>query len=289
MIEIANSRNPLDRISETADNLRYLAAINTEGVAIFKNSKFAEPFSIIPLALLGYSKRLTFENIPDYFTSIGFPAGQEICDFMNSERNLVPLIRADLIGLTKVHREKKLRELSDKYANLVSGNIIKDDTFVNRIGNNVSHLLISEMMDNILEHSESNHTFILSHYFNEAESCEICIADDGIGIFKSLLNANRNVKNDLDAIQKVITEALSAKDEFGSTKRGTGIRNTINLLSNDELNGFFCIISGRAGYFINNKYGNKFINFKNFYWQGTIVNFGFEKPQKNINIYEFVR
>jgi hypothetical protein len=60
------------------------------------------------------------------------------------------------------------------------------------------------------------------------------LADNGIGFYQSLKRAGKNVKNDLDGIQKVIDGHLSAKGDL----RGNGIKDTIKLLSNRELNGY---------------------------------------------------
>jgi hypothetical protein len=259
------------------------------GNAIFEYCDFVKPISIVPLAAIGYNKSISFKGIPSYCKIIHFPNGREISDYIESGEPHPSLIRADVAGFDDIKREKKFTELSDKYASLLRQNIIEDEEFINRIGGNVPYLLITEMIDNINEHANPDHIFLFSQHHSGTNYCEICLVDDGMGIFKSLSNAGRDVLNDLDALQKVILETLSAKDEFGSIKRGTGIRNTISLLSNNELKGFFAIISGKTGYFTDYKSRNQFVNFQNFYWPGTIIDMGFSKPQQNINVYEYIR
>jgi hypothetical protein len=288
MIYISDSGERLERIAETVKNIRYLDGIDRAGKARFDYSGHLAPFSIVPLAMIGYNRSLHFENTPSYCRRIHFPAGQKIAEHMGNERSYSPLIRADLMGLSDLEKEKKLRELSDKYVFLLRRHIITDEVFTRRMGGNAPHLLATEMIDNIYEHANARHVFILSQYDRATSTCEICLADDGDGIFNSLLGAGRDVRNDVDALQKVILHMLSSKDEFGSVWRGTGIRNTINILSSKELNGFFCVISGPAGYFTDGKNHNRFMDFQDFRWPGTIINMGFHKPQQAIDIYEYI-
>ncbi len=238
--------------------------------------------------MTGLDQSLQFSGIPRYLQSINFPKGEEIHEYTQNEEIYFPLTRADLENLNDKRRELKLRNFSDKYASLLQQNIDRDQEFIHRLGKNVSFLLISEMVDNIYEHSNASIAFIFSQYWPRNNSCEICLADNGIGIFQSLLNAGRNVENEDDAIKKVINEYLSSKDEFGSSKRGTGIKNTIKVLSNNELNGYFCVISDNTGYYIDNQ-RDLFLNLQNTFLSGTMIDMGFQKPATNFDIYEYIR
>ncbi len=288
MLYIGNSNDPLIRLSETLDNLRYLDSLPYGANAVFSSCKFAKPISVVPLALTGHEKGLAFSNVGSYVERMNFPHGEEISGYTNDGSTYFPITRADLDGLDCAGTERKLRELSDKYSSLLDRNI-SDDEFKARIGKNLSKVLISEMIDNIVEHAQADFTFIFSQYYRQLAACEICLADNGRGIFRSLVSSNRMVENDLDAIQQVINRGLSAKDEFGSQHRGTGIRNTIKLLLNRKLRGFFCIISGTAGFYIDSNDRRQFLNLQNFNWNGTIVNMGFQKPQTEFDIYEYLR
>ena len=288
MLHIGKSNDPLEKLRETIDNLRYLETLPPGANATFSNCHFAKPVSVVPLALVGHVKGLTYSNISSYVERMNFPHGEEISGYTNDKSTYFPITRADLEGLDNAEMERKLRELSDKYSSLLDRNI-KDHEFKARIGKNLSKILISEMIDNIFEHSAAQHTFIFSQYYPQSATCEICLVDNGRGIFQSLKSSNRLVISDLDAIQQVINHRLSAKDEFGSQHRGTGIRNTIKLLLNRKLQGFFCLISGAAGFYVDSKDRRSFLNLQNFNWNGTIVNMGFQKPQTEFDIYEYLR
>ncbi|MGK7371021.1 MAG: hypothetical protein ACNS64_12475 [Candidatus Halalkalibacterium sp. M3_1C_030] len=287
-LHIGGSWDPLERIKELVSNLRVLSATPDGGECHFSTIDFIHPISILPIASYTFDHNITIKNANSYLDSIEFPEGKNTSEFSRIGKTYFPITKADLRTADRDEREKKLRLLSDQYPRLLRRNI-DDQEFLNRVGNNVFYLLISEMVDNIMEHSEAALAYIFSQFWPGNDSCEICLLDNGIGIYQSLDNAGRDVDNDIDAVKKVIKHHLSAKDEFGSQKRGTGIKNTINLLSNDELNGYFCVISGRAGYYIDNSGRNHFINLTDVSWNGTIVGMGFQKPSKQVNIYEYIR
>ena len=287
-LHIGGSWDPLARIKELVNNLRTLSSIPDGGTASFSSIDFIRPVSILPIASYAFDHNITIQNANSYLDSIEFPEGTNTSEFNKIGQTYFPITKADLKSVSRDGREEKLRFLSDQYPKLLRRNI-DDQEFLDRVGNNVFYLLISEMVDNIMEHSEADLAYVFSQFWPANNSCEICLLDNGIGIYQSLKNAGRSVTGDMDALEKVIRQHLSAKDEFGSQKRGTGIKNTINLLSNNELNGYFCVISGNAGYFIDNNGRNHFINLTQVSWNGTIICMGFQKPPKHVDIYEYIR
>lgn len=289
MIRIGSSWDPYERVIETVTNMEYLCSLQNNEEVLFGSCGFARPISIVPISIIGITKELTFANIPSYLSATGFPFGEDVSSYTRHGANHIPITRADLDGLDFNEREEKLRNLSDIYNSLLRESIITDYEFLELIGQDVSALLISEMIDNINEHSSASNSLIFAQHWQATNSCEICLSDNGIGMYQSLLDANRNVNSDMDALTQVITDCLSAKDEYGSIKRGTGIRNAINLLSNNKLNGYFCVISGNAGYYVDNQGRSRFLDLQKLNWNGTIVNMGFTKPQKKMDIYEFIR
>ena len=73
---------------------------------------------------------------------------------------------------------------------------------------------------------------------------EFSFLDDGITIPASLKKLNTPIKNDCDAIIKAIN-GLSSKNELGYVERGTGLNNTINIVTSGS-NGEVLIVSGCA-------------------------------------------
>lgn len=287
-LHIGGSWDSLERIKELVSNLRVLQSIPYGGECHFSSIDFIRPVSILPIASYAFDHNITIKHANSYLDSIEFPVGNDISESYRIGKTYFPITKADLRKSDGDEREEKLRLLSDQYPRLLQRNIT-DQEFLDRVGTDVFYLLISEMVDNIMEHSKAELAYIFSQFWPANNSCEICLLDNGIGIYHSLDNAGRNVESHMDALQKVIRQHFSAKDEFGSQKRGTGIKNTINLLLNNELNGYFCIISGTAAYYIDNNGRNHFIDFTKVKWNGTIICMGFQKPPKHIDIYEYIR
>ena len=131
--------------------------------------------------------------------------------------------------------------------------------------------------------------FFLHNIGSKNNSCEICIVDDGDGILGSLKNAGREVDDSLDALKKVLERGLSAKTEYGDFKRGTGIKNIIATLTNNELRGEYFIMSGSAGFLQSAQKGKILFNFANYTWKGTIIMMRLNRPLSQFNLYDYVR
>ncbi|MBU1627177.1 hypothetical protein KKB18_07385, partial [bacterium] len=188
----------------------------------------------------------------------------------------------------KEQRMDRVQKLHEKYLDLLNSNIITDTQFIKYIKISTFDLLLNEMFDNISEHSQAQNAFILAQYWGKHKSCEFCILDDGIGLFGSLKNANRDVKDDYDALRKIVETGLSAKNEDGIMKRGTGIANTLSVLTNEIVKGEFFIMSGNS-YFRKTTKVEEFSQFDDYSWQGTIVMLRLNKPKEGFDLYEYIK
>lgn len=292
MIEIGYDFDGFTRYQELIKNLTYLESLN-EGDYITlseRNIGYVTPFSITPLAALIEEKQLIPKISKKYLYPIRLDSPVDLTYRHDGKKTYFPITRLQFRENSEEEMEKKVSKLADLYINLLNDNIINDPEFLNLVTKDTCSLLISEMTDNIIEHSNANNVYVFCQYWQKNDSCEICLLDDGSTILGSLKNAGRLVSDDYDAIEKVIKEHLSAKNEFGSIKRGTGIKNTINLLINEELKGNFCVISGSASYYIDSEHGNgRLERLHNCNWNGTIINMRFQKPRQKFNIYEYVQ
>jgi hypothetical protein len=145
------------------------------------------------------------------------------------------------------------------------------------------------MIDNIDEHSNAQNIYLFAQYDAEGDYCEVCLSDDGVGLLGSLKDAGREVLDSNDAMRKILGSGLSAKTEHGDIKRGTGIRYTRLAITNKEINGEFLIMSGDSVFLHTAADGEIFINFKDYFWQGTIVMIKLYKPVSKFNLYRYVR
>jgi hypothetical protein len=131
---------------------------------------------------------------------------------------------------------------------------------------------LSEIMDNVIQHSMEDTGFIMGQVLKESQILKISIFDYGQGIFQSLKNSSFRPRNASDAISLSVQEGVTRDKKIGQGNGMWGLYNIINL--ND---GVLQIISGKGVLnFVNRKkvtesYQN--IIMLNKYKQSTAVNF----------------
>ena len=140
-------------------------------------------------------------------------------------------------------------------------------------GNSSLSYLISELLDNVYEHSHSLNGYVFSQYLEQDDAINLCIADSGISIPGSFKNAGLYRKeidgNDAEAL-KLANEGYSTKNRPDAENRGFGISTTKSMLVAGMKGGFF-MLSGGAFHRYENK-TNVYVNLKNvFRWNGTII------------------
>lgn len=137
--------------------------------------------------------------------------------------------------------------------------------------------LISEITDNILEHSGNPRCWLLAQYYPITGYLDICIIDTGKTIFGSYKDHNMaEITSDEIAIEKALW-GISTK----STERGSGIR-TLKAISLLGLQGDFKNYSGGAMF-----YKEKII-YLPVTWPGTFVAMRIKKGIKGFSIYNYL-
>lgn len=293
MIKISSVSDTALRLRELIDNLRYLASQDNNSVIKIEQISFATPLSITPIAAIINKKNLRHhyqgENA-SYLKTIYFPEGVSEIDKIISRKTYLPIIRLHLENFQqKKDITHQLSALHTKYLDLLKINIVADQRFLELITNNTFGFLLGEMFDNIEEHSNAKNVYLFAQYWAKSNACEICILDDGQGLFGSLKNVGRDVESDKDALRKILETGLSAKTEFGSIKRATGIKNTRAAITNKEINGEFFIMSGNAAFLHSARQGEKFFIFSNYSWNGTIITMKINRPISQFNLYNYVK
>lgn len=106
---------------------------------------------------------------------------------------------------------------------------------------NVIDYFISELTNNVAEHSESDCGIIFTQSYPNKGFIDITIADNGVGIYESYKKSEKfKPKDEADAIEMAIN-GCSTKDH--SISRGFGLSVSRSLVV-DGLNGKFCLWSG---------------------------------------------
>lgn len=108
-------------------------------------------------------------------------------------------------------------------------------------GKDVFDYLVTELMDNIYQHSEFSKAFVMAQRFDEARIVELCFLDNGLTIQGVLKRHGKN----LDAVGalQLALQGFSTK----SPERGYGLRTSMRLAS-EGLKGEFLVVSGSAAF-----------------------------------------
>jgi len=108
--------------------------------------------------------------------------------------------------------------------------------------------IISEALDNIIEHSRSEFSIIFAQFYPNLGYLDLIISDCGIGLLGSYQRRPDlfpHVASHTDAMQRAIDGQSTKGDELN---RGFGIRTSRNMLV-DGLNGKYFLMSGETFYF----------------------------------------
>lgn len=103
---------------------------------------------------------------------------------------------------------------------------------------------VNEIMDNVLQHSQSPHGYIMAQIHRASNKIAICIADLGIGLYNSLQSYSNPPLNYIDAITLAIREGVTRDKEVG---QGNGMWGLSSIVADND--GALTITSGRASLF----------------------------------------
>ena len=107
--------------------------------------------------------------------------------------------------------------------------------------------MLSEMTDNIFEHSRSDHGYILTQCYPKHGYADVCLGDTGITVLGSYRMAgSKEIHTDIDAL-KAANNGLSTKNLPNAENRGYGIITSKGMLVRG-LGGQYLMLSGNAVY-----------------------------------------
>lgn len=238
------------------------------GLIDFSNIGWVYPTEILPLVafILG-NKNLKFV----------YPENLSIRTYLNKILQQGNLAYSSgtympIVALPKLRKEasfviERLQRICDNGKNLG--------------GTQAFFYFISEMIDNIYEHSNFSKAYVFAQTYPKKEFSEVAIIDDGISIPGNYAKAGYDFKDD-DALLNAV-KGVSTKDK----ERGFGLRTSISLLT-QGLNGQFLIVSRGASLYVNESDKKVFKLQNQQSLQGTLVSVRLPYPAKEVNIYEYI-
>ncbi|MBS3058098.1 MAG: ATP-binding protein [Candidatus Diapherotrites archaeon] len=251
-------------------NLRN-SAIESKSLDLQLSSWFY-PTTLLPLGAFIKEKREQIKYIP--------PANQNVANYLS-------LVTGDLKAENEGKTYIPIINLPPKSLESESGKLLGQIfKFYNNGkeygGENAFKYLISELVDNIYQHSEFKNAFLMAQRYEKKGFMEICFFDDGITISGSF-SKHGMVFEDSDAILEAIN-GLSTKGK----ERGFGLGSNLKVFT-QGLPGEMLIVSGKgAAFFKANEPTKLYILQDKYKLEGTLISVRIPYPVKEVDIYEFI-
>jgi len=273
---LANPFGISERIDELINNLEELenAKIKGSRKVVLSRAKFITPLSILPIAVYAIDNELqincTEENydVCSYLDTIGFPNG--VTELPSKTKRYLPITK-----IPPVEENNLLGEYEDRILSQVNADGFSFKTSLK--------YLTSELVNNVNEHAKIDHYWIMAQHYPQKNTCEIVMADCGIGYKKSYRGTDFEVDTDREAIENALEGKSSKSARLHSPERGKGIPSIANMFVNGY-GGKLIIISGNSMIYYR-KNEKKAIEL-NSYWNGSLVAINFNL--KTINPLKYV-
>jgi hypothetical protein len=158
-----------------------------------------------------------------------------------------------------------------------------DQTFPQTLRGNCIKYIISELVDNIEQHSDFTTASIMAQYYPKKNMVDIGVIDNGITIPYLLEINNLGGIDDCNRILSAIN-GISTKKEIG---RGYGLSSSTKITI-DGLDGECYIVSRRGIVHLKANGFRKLYKLENNVYNGTIIYMRFLAPKKSINITSYL-
>lgn len=241
----------------------------------FTDCKFYHPFFLFPLSIYksNCGKKIECVNMSamlrSYLDCVMFDDMLQINDNESLRITMDSYLHKSYIPICRFDRRNKNIDSMQT----VIQNAIETQRNIDRRFRDPLSYLISELVCNIQQHSESKYGYIYTQYLKGDNSLNICIADNGITIFGSYVKNGRYIDminfSEANAI-RLANEGYSTKNLPDAENRGYGISSSKRMIV-DGLGGDFFMLSGGA-FHRHDRYGSSYIDLpESISWDGTII------------------
>lgn len=152
-------------------------------------------------------------------------------------------------------------------------------------GSNTLPYILSELSDNIDQHSEFTFASLMAQFYPQKEYMDLAVLDNGVSIPLNFEKNDKKFESDSDAIIKAVSGDISTKKNEGL--RGYGLKSCKNL-SLKGFKGELHLISRRGAIFLKSGVSPKFYDFENKTLEGTLIYFRLPTPKKEILFYKLI-
>lgn len=200
-------------------------------------------------------------SVSSYLKRISFPTGTR--SVTGSRGTILPLTRLS---------SKKDDDVLGRYEDRILGRV--DSRHRSNFRNSLKYMT-SELVTNVREHSHVEDYWLLAQHWPKTDTCEIAIADNGVGYLESYRGTSYEVETHHEAIQNAL-EGNSSKDWI---ERGAGVPSTVRIFT-EGYGGTVVVMTGDALRII---YGGKSERYRlRSYWPGSLIGLRFDVSNVNI-------
>ncbi|MDZ7772831.1 MAG: hypothetical protein U5K31_08850 [Balneolaceae bacterium] len=278
-------------LSHLVKQLQLIEALSVSDRVEVASQGFATPFQVIPLACVINAKKLSpyvkneHSDIAAYLNTIRFPTGIRAEEATpGASGNYLPIARISDAKSPGSRSEESYKHLEDQYREL----ILSCFPAIREKLSNAIAFFLSELIENAKDHSEAKNFYIFAQYWPALGEFELCMMDDGIGLRGSLSKRYEHVTTDEIAVREVIQRQLSARISEVEALPGTGLANTIRIVTNKELVSTFTLLSGNYGYSCSNDQC-RWVKPGTLSLSGTLINIRLKEPKERLNIFSYIQ
>jgi len=283
-VNLSRGDDPIKQIEES------LRAISKIKETFAKRKEFTLDFSevnwILPCSAILLSSKLNEvsiqgakinyiesknKQVQEYLSKIGFPLGSE-----EEGDTFIPISHFQDNPSKKNQVEEEALTLFEKISS-------KIPPIFGR--NSIPHIL-SELSDNIDQHSEFTFASLMAQFYPKKEYLDLVVLDNGVSI--PFLFEKNNIKFDKDsgAIMKAVSGEISTKKE--EIMRGFGLK-SCKRLSLEGFKGELHIISRKGAILFESNKTPKVYNFDNETLEGTLLYFRLPVPKGKVPFYSLIK
>lgn len=236
---------------------------------------FVHPFLVLPIcALLRRSPYLDCkveyvfnEATESYLNTILFPHGFNAISYQNWNSYFSGFQTKTYLPICQIPAELKDTVVREHILTVFENILLRQ---LNISGQMVSvfKYLISEAMDNIVDHADVPNGWIMVQNYPQKGFLDICILENGIGLLGSYRKFNFP---DIDSDVQALEQAINGKSTKQITEtRGYGIDTSRRMLV-DGLKGKYFLLSGSALYIYTSDFEQIVPLTRNVNWLGTML------------------
>lgn len=193
IITIANPRDDSMGASITSlvDVLEQWNAVSeNEAITVdLSNITFVHPFFILPICVLVSEEADRVQEIRSnsrinsYLQTILFPSGFDALHTENWKEILSRYSQKSYMPICKIPSELATADIREDLLTTFENILLNKLNLKGQIISVVKYV-ISEAIDNIVEHADSRNGWIMVQNYSQKGYLDVCIADNGLGLFR---------------------------------------------------------------------------------------------------------